>query len=252
MLPTHTFGQFLWLWGLLAFSCLLVLLKVPAPYGRFNKIGWGPQVSNRLAWICMEAVSPVLLLVTYLYFEQTRNKFALFFCALWVIHYLNRTIIFPLRTKTSGKTMPLIIAVFACIFNSINGFSNGYWFAQYSNFPADWAVDLRFWGGLIFFLAGFLINLHSDEILLNLRKPGEKSYKIPYGGFYTYVSSPNYLGEIIEWAGFALMTFSPAALVFLIWTISNLVPRAMANHSWYKKNFENYPSNRKALIPNLL
>lgn len=31
------------------------------------------------------------------------------------------------------------------------------------------------------FLSGMIINLHSDSILRNLRKPGESGYKIPYG-----------------------------------------------------------------------
>ena len=31
------------------------------------------------------------------------------------------------------------------------------------------------------FLSGMAINIHSDHILRNLRKPGEKGYKIPKG-----------------------------------------------------------------------
>ena len=31
------------------------------------------------------------------------------------------------------------------------------------------------------FVAGMIINIHSDHILRNLRKPGETGYKIPRG-----------------------------------------------------------------------
>ncbi|MBW2713856.1 MAG: DUF1295 domain-containing protein, partial [Deltaproteobacteria bacterium] len=86
----------------------------------------------------------------------------------------------------------------------------------------------------------------------NLRKPGETGYKIPYGGFYRWVSSPNYLGEIIEWAGFAMLTWTPAGLAFLVFSISNLFPRAFSHHRWYQEQFEDYPEERKAIIPGLL
>ena len=38
----------------------------------------------------------------------------------------------------------------------------------------------------------------------NLRKPGDKAYYIPRGGCFELVSGANFLGEIIEWFGFAI------------------------------------------------
>jgi hypothetical protein len=34
-----------------------------------------------------------------------------------------------------------------------------------------------------------------------------------------------------------------------VWTAANLVPRAVANHRWYREKFSEYPARRKALIP---
>ena len=65
------------------------------------------------------------------------------------------------------------------------------------------------------------------------------------------MASPNYLGEIIEWSGFALMSWSPAALAFAFYTVANLAPRAAAHRRWYRETFPDYPSHRKALIPYL-
>jgi len=39
--------------------------------------------------------------------------------------------------------------------------------------------------------------------------------------------------------------------VFAIWTMANLVPRALAHHRWYRETFADYPPGRKALIPYL-
>jgi hypothetical protein len=57
--------------------------------------------------------------------------------------------------------------------------------------------------------------------------------------------------EIIEWTGFALMSWSPAALALAFYTVANLAPRASAHLNWYRKKFSDYPSERKALIPHL-
>ena len=106
--------------------------------------------------------------------------------------------------------------------------------------------------GLALFAAGYFINQQSDHILLNLRKPGETGYRVPHGGLYRYVSCPNYLGELIEWSGFALLTWSPGALMFVIWTAANLVPRARTHHAWYKERFPDYPPERRAILPWLI
>ncbi|MHA1685516.1 MAG: 3-oxo-5-alpha-steroid 4-dehydrogenase, partial [Candidatus Heimdallarchaeaceae archaeon] len=119
-------------------------------------------------------------------------------------------------------------------------------------YSADWFYGYRFILGMVLFFGGMLINRHSDFLLRNLRAPGETDYKIPYGGFFNLVSAPNYLGEIIQWFGWALATWSLAGLVFAVWTTANLLPRAIASHRWYKQRFSNYPSTRKAIIPFLL
>ena len=111
--------------------------------------------------------------------------------------------------------------------------------------------NINFIVGLILFMCGAGINLLSDNILLKLKKEGD-SYKIPCGFLYKHISCPNYFGEIVEWTGFAIMTWSVPGLIFALWTFFNLVPRAISHHKWYKSNFNNYPKNRKAIIPFIL
>ena len=97
-----------------------------------------------------------------------------------------------------------------------------------------------------------MVNIKSDKILRDLRKPGETGYKVPRGFLYKYVSCPNYLGELMEWFGWALMTWSLPGLAFALYTLANLGPRALANHRWYKDKFADYPTERKALLPFIL
>jgi hypothetical protein len=42
------------------------------------------------------------------------------------------------------------------------------------------------------------------------------------------------------------------ALSFAIWTIANLLPRALQHHRWYQQTFSEYPAERKAVIPFIL
>mgnify|MGYP001807588480 CR=1 FL=1 len=59
-------------------------------------------------------------------------------------------------------------------------------------------------------------------------------------------------GELIEWAGFAVGTWSWPALSWLLFCTSTFVPRALTHLRWYRDTFPEYPRSRKALIPFVL
>ena len=175
------------------------------------------------------------------------------FFAFYMLHYLNRSIIFPLRTRTKGKKMPVFIVLSAVLFNLVNGSTNGYWLGTLGpTYSESWLSDPRFIIGGCLFLVGAFINIQSDNILLALRKPGETGYKIPTGGLFHYISCPNLFGEIIEWASFAVMCWNLPALGFAVWTAANLIPRAISHHKWYLERFEDYPVERKAVLPGMV
>lgn len=239
----------------IAFGIILfpVLLSITVPYGRHSRKGWGPMIPNRLGWIIMELTTLVMFVVFFFVGPNPVNIVTLIFFLLYTVHYSNRAIIFPLRTHTSKKLMPLIIAIFAIFFNLVNGFINGYYFGTVSGeYGIEWLYDIRFIAGGILFILGMAINLKSDNALLALRSPSSNGYCIPTGGLFKYISCPNFFGEILEWTGFAIMTWSPAALAFAIWSAVNLVPRALDHHRWYREKFSDYPVERKAVIPFLI
>ena len=147
--------------------------------------------------------------------------------------------------------MPLIIILFALGFNAINVYLQGNWIFVYGEYSLSWLTSKPFIVGLIVFLIGMYINVTSDNILIALRKNNQEEYSIPNGFLFNNIYSPNYLGEMIEWLGWAIMTWSFAGLVFFFWTVANLLPRALANHRWYQEKFPEYPTDRKAIIPYL-
>ena len=54
---------------------------------------------------------------------------------------------------------------------------------------------------------------------------------------------------MLEWIGWAIATWSLAGAAFAVFTVANLLPRALANHRWYRQQFADYPVSRRAVFP---
>ena len=232
-------------WIVLAAALIVfpVLLFVTAPYGRYFRPGWGPTIPTRFGWMLMESVS--VFVFGYAFWTQSpfhQQLSAQWLAVLWLMHYVNRTFVFPLRMKPGGKPTPVLTVAMAIAFNSMNAWGNG-------SALAPRTLDVKVAVGTALFLVGFAINVQSDAILRRLRKPGETGYSIPQGGLYRWVSCPNYFGEFLEWTGFAIAAWTFPALAFAIFTFANLYPRAIAHHRWYREKFPDYPKGRTEMIP---
>lgn len=244
-----------WVWIAIAILTFVSLNYITAPFGRHTHEKWGPSVNNKWGWCLMELPSFTIMIYFFLNSSKSWVSFVWILFALWLIHYVNRTFIYPLRIKSTPKKMPLLIVCSAILFNVINAGLNGYYLSECTSvqmYDAHWLFSLHFWIGLFLFLSGLWINWKSDNILLGLRKEGDSGYYIPQGFLFNYISAPNLFGEIIEWIGFAVMAWNLPALSFAIWTLANLVPRAMKHHEWYLRKFKDYPIGRKAVFPYIL
>ncbi len=249
----------------------------------------------------MELVSPTTFLYTFLNSPLSPTKIGTsppislshpptFLAGLFLLHYLNRAIISPLRTPSRSKSH-IIVPLAAIFFNTINGSLMGSYLSSPSaeTFLQGAFHRPLFWLGLGMWAFGLAGNIYHDEVLLNIRrraKPGNKSkgkdygtnstsvnntntkehYAIPHGGLFSLVTFPNYFCEWTEWLGFAiaaspfpsfsstatlLATLSPPFIFFLS-EILLMIPRAYKGHQWYHKRFPDYPKNRKVVIPYLV
>jgi hypothetical protein len=146
-------------WIGLALVLFPIQLLVTAPYGRHVHGGWGPRISNRLGWFAMEFVSLAVFAVLFLTGPAPKALPAWIFFALWTAHYANRSLVYPWRTRTSGKTIPLAIVASATVFNVINTGLNGYYLGWLLPYPQIWLMDIRFIVGFILFVVGAAANL---------------------------------------------------------------------------------------------
>lgn len=233
-------------WGVLVSAAGVgpLLVKVPAPYGRHARAGWGPSIPARLGWAVMETVSFLVFPLSFLtlspFASEPRAQWLL---APWLLHYGQRSFVFPLMMK-QPRPMPLVTMAMGVVFNGFNALGNGAALAPR-------ALSLPVVLGMLLFSLGFALNLHSDAVLRGLRSTAGE-YRVPRGGLYRWVSCPNYLGECLEWLGFALAASTLAALAFFVFSVANLLPRALTHHRWYQARFADYPRDRKALVPFLL
>ncbi len=249
LITFSTYQVIIYIWICIAIFIFFLLLKIAAPYGRHTSARWGPQIDNHYAWFLMEFPALLIMAIFLITKISLQSFVATIMIGLFCFHYFNRTFIFPFRLHTKGKKMPVLILVSGIFFNLTNTFLMGYYFTNFSNYESSWFMDWRFITGFILFFLGVWINWKSDNILIHLRKPDETDYKIPLGWLFRYISCPNMLGELLEWAGFAILCWNLPALGFFIWSAANLIPRALAHHKWYRNKFTDYPKERKAILP---
>ncbi|XP_068423243.1 3-oxo-5-alpha-steroid 4-dehydrogenase 2b isoform X1 [Clinocottus analis] len=250
--------------------------KIQTSYGRHMGLRPpGRTVPARRAWFLQEMpalLAPLLLTLTG-HRASSAGKYLLLgtFCT----HYFQRVFVYSALTR--GTPFPLSMMVAAAVFCSLNGLLQGHYLLHCAQLDDGWSADYRYKTGLLLFYMGMAINVHSDYILRNLRKPGEVVYKIPTGrkqeippeqalvhsglgvtcsssssptgGLFEYVSGANYLGEIVEWFGYAVATWSLPALSFAMFSLCFIGPRAYHHHRFYQEKFKDYPKLRKALIP---
>ena len=245
----ETYTIILITWAGVSVIAFIALLFKSAPYGRHSMSSWGPSMPSRLGWILMESPAVYLMLFFLIFFSNSLGIIELTFTLIWMVHYIHRSFIWPIRAKLEGKRITLLVVLLAAIFNIVNVYIQGSWIFNFGKYETEWFWSPFFIIGLSIFLIGLYINIKSDNILIKLREKYGSGYHIPKGFLFNKISSPNYFGEILEWLGWFIMTLSPAGLVFFIWTMANLIPRAKSNHEWSLKNIENYPKDRKKVIP---
>lgn len=237
----------------LAVVVFIALQYVTAGYGMMYSRRWGATVGNRLGWVLMEAPVFIAMVLLWVFSPRACEAAPAVMASLFLLHYFQRSFIFPLLIKGKGR-MPLAIIAMGVVFNVVNAYMIGGWIfyvAPADAYPVSWLWSPQFIVGTLVFFAGMVINIQSDHIVRSLRKPGDTKHYIPRGGMYRYVASANYFGEFVEWTGYAILTWSLGGVAFAVWTFANLAPRAKSIHNRYIKEFGDEYSRlgRRYILP---
>jgi 3-oxo-5-alpha-steroid 4-dehydrogenase 1 len=229
---------------ILAVIIFIVLQFITPAYGMTFNNRWGMSVKNKMGWLIME--SPVFVAMTFLYLYSLKNgikpfnwvTFSIF--VFFQLHYFQRSFVFPPLMRGSSK-MPISIIAMGFFFNTMNAYMQGGWLFYVCpeiQYEISWFWSVPFIIGTILFFLGMVINMHADRIIRALRKDkNDNNYYIPHGFLFNKISSANYFGEILEWVGFAILSWSPSGLVFVLWSFANIVPRSKAVYERYIQFF---------------
>lgn len=202
--------------GVVTFLTLLIQV---APYGKFSQSkGWGPLLPARVAWMLMESPNLWITLIFYLVSQSSTppthlesypidsfpNKVLI---SMYLLHYINRSLIFPLLLPSNSNPMPVSVMLMAFLYCSWNGFNQSLSLIFYTEYEHNYTTRFNFLFGIFLFFFGMYINIQSDFLLMKLKRSAAakkktdgdnqtstnaKGYVIPTGGFFTYVSCANY------------------------------------------------------------
>jgi 3-oxo-5-alpha-steroid 4-dehydrogenase 1 len=244
-------------WFAIAVAAFPCLFRANAPYGKFVRAGWGPYVDGNVGWATQEIVSPVFFWLGYtrgdaifddLTARARDDGYVRALAWVWVAHYVHRALIYPATRRMSRTTAATVCA--AVGFNVINGALIG---AELAYGAVTKPSNARVVVGAAIMACGAALNVWHDALLARARR-ASRAYVVPTGGLFHLVACPHYLGETIEWCGFAVLT-APArsTAVFAFWTFANLFPRAVATRAYYRRRFgaRAYPDHIRAMIPHV-
>ena len=125
----ETFHLFLWVMSGIALLVFIALYFVKAGYGiYFVKAGygifrtpsWGWSINNKTAWVLMESPVFVVMLALWACSGVGVALPQFLFLLLFLLHYFQRSFVFPFLMKGKSK-MPVAIMAMGIVFNVLNG-----------------------------------------------------------------------------------------------------------------------------------
>lgn len=241
-------------------------LKLPATNAQLYLRDLGPQIGWKTVFV-MEYFGPLIIYFIFylrpvcIYGDGAKREqmqpVVKLACACWIGHYLKRVWETLFVHRFSHATMPVLNLFKNC------GYYWGFtaFVAHFLNHPLYTAptfgtaqIAVGFFG----FVVAEFGNYSIHAALRDLRPPGTRERKIPMPNgnpltnMFDLVSCPNYTYEALAWFSFSVMTQCVPALIFNAVGLYQMSVWALGKHKAYKKEFSNYPKQRRAIVPFVL
>ncbi|KAI9250425.1 3-oxo-5-alpha-steroid 4-dehydrogenase-domain-containing protein [Phascolomyces articulosus] len=219
----------------------------------------GPQIGWRTVFL-IEYGGPLLIHPIFYYasklfygadFQHSPMQTTVYYMCM--AHFLKRELETLFVHRFSHGTMPF----FNVFKNSghywlLSGINLAYWvYGPWygAGKAASARSDVWLYGSLAVWVWAELSNLATHVTLRNLRPAGTRRRAIPFGYGFDLVSCPNYFFETIGWTVVCFLSTSWSAWLFNIVATGQMYVWAVKKHKNYKKEFKDYPRNRKAMFP---
>ncbi|KAI9103817.1 3-oxo-5-alpha-steroid 4-dehydrogenase-domain-containing protein [Phlyctochytrium arcticum] len=225
----------------------------------------GPQIGWTTVFI-IEYLGPILIHPLFYYGQSffypgakpaAHTRIQMLTLILTCLHFLKREYETVFVHRFSNDTMPVKNLPKNCAHYWVLGGLAIAYPVYYPGYNGGWlggAHSPLVVAGLVALWAWAEVsNFRTHVTLRNLRPPGSRVRKIPYGYGFNWVSCPNYFFEVVGWLCIALLTGSAAAYLFWAAGFGQMYLWAVKKHIRYKKDFgKSYPSKRKVIVPFVL
>jgi very-long-chain enoyl-CoA reductase len=211
----------------------------------------GPQISWLLVFV-LEYLGPIL--IHLFFFLRLTNPTPIQYVSVCLacLHFIKREYETWFVHRFSNGTMPFMNLPKNCFHYWVLGGLFVSYFVYQPGYQPLWDLgSLQVWVLGTWVLAQ-ASNYVTHCTLRDLRPPGSKERRIPYGYGFDWVSCPNYTFEILGWMCYSLLVQHWSAWFFTIVGGVQMYFWAVKKHKRYRKEFKEYPVNRKVLIPGLL
>ncbi|XP_055604673.1 polyprenol reductase [Uranotaenia lowii] len=133
-------------------------------------------------------------------------------------------------------------------------------FVRHEGYSVPYRFELspRLALGIAVFIYAWRYQFQSNLIMANLRKDAtgkvvSQKHSIPRGGYFELISSPHMFFEIVMYVALhGIIVRNTSVMYVLIWVLSNQTMNAWLTHQWYRENFKDYPTARRAIFPYVL
>lgn len=215
---------------------------------KYSKFAAGmPGIPSRRGMLIIYALGllvSLFALIAATRAEDPRPR-ALLVATMLVLHYLKRELEVMLVHRYSGN-LDLGTSCAISVFYGLAALG----IVHYT--PKEIELGSVAAAGAVLFLLGSAGNGFHHWLLASLRSGGRKAasaYVVPNSGLFKLVACPHYLFELVAWLGVALSSHSLFALLNFASMVNYLSGRSYATREWYRSKFDNFPAERKALVP---
>jgi len=229
----------------------LALLSLPMVLNR--KPEKEQELDEKLKTSKTNLILPELLSIaafTFIFLTGNSAKTSVtwLFFFFWISHF-GIKIIFNTLNGHHYKTRSVNTKMFSVIV-TVNALINGYYLGWlWPAYAVSWINHPAFLGGSILIILGFVIQISAN---IGIATNEEIDKHVLNSGLHKIVFCPAYFGEILQWGGFAIITWSAPAAAAFCWMLPMLYMQATVQKHRYLHKFPELPMARKALVPYIL
>jgi hypothetical protein len=240
----------------LAATCFAVQLLVGAilvigeatgrlrlPYGKFRT---GVGINSRAGLALAYAIPVFVYIALWVEGGSPRTLYHLAVFGSFQVHFVRRIFEVSFVDSYSRPTPLRAVVIIAFLYGGVGASCASFQVRTFGQ-PTSQPIFIL---GVLTFAFGEALNGYHHWLLARLRPLGVRIYVVPRHGLFGWVACPHYLGEILSFVGYAMMSDLLPVWGNAVVVTAYLGSRANSTLSWYRRVMPlQIPPDWRRLIP---